>query len=165
MRLSADPGVSQKLMWATYLVGAGGVFVSLYYLGSGDRAASAAWVSALAVGGSGIISFVRHSVFHRSDAVRMGWDLGRRNDFQIEVGFANLAWGLAGVAAWALSWGTKAQGAVTIVFGLYLLFAAVLHVSNVAKPAEEGGRRYGPIISLTMFSIMLLIPGVAAVTA
>lgn len=161
----ADPAISEKLMWATYAVGAAGVFISLYFLGSGDRAASAAWVAALAVGGSGIISFFRHSVFHRSDAARMGWDLGRRNDFQIEVGFANLAWGVVGIAAWALSWGMKAEGTVTIVFGLYLLLAAGLHLSNVAKPLDEGGKRYGPIINLTVFAVLLLIPGVAAVLA
>lgn len=161
--LSPDPTISRYLMWATYVVGGIGVFFSLYFLGSGDRAASAAWVSVLAVGGSGLISFVRHSIFHRSDAARMGWDLGRTNDFQIEVGFANLAWGIVGVAAWALSWGTAAQGTVTIVFAIYLLLSTIPHVGNVRKSAEEGGGRWGPIFSMLIFGGFLLYLGGAAV--
>jgi nucleoside 2-deoxyribosyltransferase len=51
------------------------------------------------VGATGLVSLLRHSVFHRSDAVRMGWDHGRRNDVQMEIGFANLAWVLVGIAA------------------------------------------------------------------
>ena len=45
-------------------------------------------------------AFVRHAVLHRSDAARMGWDLGRRNNFQIEVGMAS---GLAYFAIAALN--------------------------------------------------------------
>ena len=35
----------------------------------------------------------------------MHWDYGRRNDFQIEVGLADLSWGLVGLTAWFLDWG------------------------------------------------------------
>ena len=150
-------------MWATYAVGGLGIFMGLYLLGTGDTAAAASWVCACAVGGAGLLSFVRHSIFHRSDAARMGWDLGRRNEFQIEVGLANLAWGVVGIAAWALAWGTTAQGAVIIIFGLYLLFAALLHLSDIFKAPDEGGRRFGPLIATTVFAVFLLVPGVAAV--
>lgn len=150
-------------MWATYAVGGLGTFMGLYFLGSGDTAPAASWTCAVAVGGSGLISFVRHSIFHRSDAARMGWDLGRRNEFQIEVGLANLAWGIVGVAAWALDWGTTAQGAVIIIFGLYLLFAAILHLADITKAADEGGHRFGPLIAVTVFAALLLVVGVAAV--
>ena len=165
MALSANPAVSLRLMWATYAVGGLGTLMGLYFLGAGDTAAAAAWVCAVAVGGSGLISFVRHSIFHRSDAARMGWDLGRRNEVQIEVGLANLAWGVVGVAAWALAWGVKAEGAIIIIFGLYLLFAAILHLTDITKSAEEGGRRYGPLVATAVFSVLLLIPGIAAVMA
>src|SRR5271166_5180723 len=52
----------------------------------------------LSVGLLGVVSVVRHSMLHRSDAARMGWDLGQRDNFQIEVGSANLAWGLLAFA-------------------------------------------------------------------
>lgn len=165
MPITSNPAASLRLMWATYAVGGFGAFMALYFLGAGNTEAAAAWVSAVAVGGSGLISFVRHSVFHRSDAARMGWDLGRRNEFQIEVGLANLAWGVVGIAAWALSWGIQAEGAVTIVFGLYLLFAAILHLADIGKSTDEGGHRYGPLIATFIFAAVLLIPGIAAVLA
>ena len=90
------------------------------------------------------MSFVRHSVFHRSDAARMGWDYGRRNDFQIEVGLANLAIGATGIAAWALGWGVHAEGTVVVVFGLYLLGAALLHGSEIKDIRGGGGRPVRP---------------------
>ncbi len=158
-----DPAISRWLMRATYAVGGIGLFVSFWLMSSGNREAAAAWASAVAVGGAGLLSFVRHSVFHRSDAARMNWDLGRRNDFQIEVGLANLAWGVTGVAAWALDWGTRAEGGITIVFGLYLLGAAVLHASELRQPEESGGGRLAPTLATAAFAVMLLAAGGAAV--
>ena len=97
-RLS-DPRVSEWLMLATYVVGACGFYIGFSTLSSDGAAVAIRPVALLSVGAVGIISMVRHSVFHRSDAVRAGWDLGQRNNFQIEVGFANLAIGLPAVAA------------------------------------------------------------------
>ena len=57
-------------------------------------------VALWSVGALGVAAFVRHAVLHRSDAARMGWDLGRRNNFQIEVGMAS---GLAYFAIAALN--------------------------------------------------------------
>jgi hypothetical protein len=161
----ADPAVSRRLMMATYAVGAVGLAVSFWYLGDGDAGASAAWAAVVAVGGSGLLSFVRHSVFHRSDAARMGWDYGRRNNFQIEVGLANLAIGATGIAAWALGWGVHAEGTVVVVFGLYLLGAALLHASELRDSGAEGGGRFGPLLATVAFSAALLWVGVAAVRA
>ena len=160
----ASPSISRWLMIATYAVGGFGLAMSFNSLGSGDRSAAASWAAAVAVGGSGLLSFVRHSVFHRSDAARMHWDYGRRNDFQIEVGLANLSWGLVGLAAWILDWGTKAEGSITLVFGLYLLGRASSMPPRSAGPrnrAEVGTRRPLPPWS---FAAGLLVCGVAAVT-
>ena len=42
----------------------------------------------------------------------MKWDPGGRTDnFQIEVGMANLAWGVVAIASVLLDWGTYAQAA------------------------------------------------------
>jgi len=161
------PTVSRRLMTATYLVGGLGLFVAFYYLSQGDEAAAAAWAwaSAGAVGASGVLSFVRHSVFHRSDAVRMGWDYGRRNDFQIEVGMANLAVGLVAIASWALGWGTAAEGAVVVVYAIYMLGAAVLHGSELRHSTQEGGARPAALIGATVFATALLYMGLAVVNA
>jgi hypothetical protein len=161
----ADPSASKRLMVLTYVVGGIGLAISFWYQGNGSRAAAAAWAAAVGVGATGLVSFVRHSVFHRSDAVRMGWDYGRRNDFQIEVGFANLAWGLVGIAAWALDWGARAQGAVVLIFGLYMMCATILHVTELRHDPEQGGGRLGPVIGSAAFSVALLAAGGSAVAS
>jgi hypothetical protein len=159
---STTPSASRHLMTASYIVGGVGLAVSFWYQGRGDRAMAATWAAAVAVGGTGLLSFVRHSLFHRSDAVRMGWDYGRRNDFQIEVGFANLAWGLVGLATCVFAWGAQAQGGVVLVFGVYMLSAAVLHLSELRRSPEEGGGRVGPVIGSAAFAVALLAAGFSA---
>ena len=163
--LTDNPSVSQRLMMATYAVGGIGLMASFWFSGKGDQQTAAAWAAAVAVGATGLLSFVRHSVFHRSDAARMGWDYGRRNDFQIEVGLANLSWGIVGIAAWALGWGTGAEGAVVVGFGVYMLGAALLHGSEIRQSSEEGGGRFGPLIATAAFAIALLVAGMSAIRA
>jgi hypothetical protein len=161
----ADPRVSGLLMAATYAVGAVALFMSFLTM-SRDATAAASWAAAGAVGLVGVLSFVRHSVFHRSDAARMGWDMGRRNEFQIEVGTANLAWGITGILAWALAWGTSAAGAVTISYGIYMATAAVLHLSEVPGAAGHGRRsRVGPAVASAAYAVALVVAGAHALAA
>ena len=127
MMLPTHPRIAKVLMQVTWIVGGIGLFFGLIALSSGQIASAVQWVALWSVGGVGLLSFVRHAVFHRSDAVRMGWDLGKRNDFQIEVGFANLAWGVVALVASSLDWGTVTLGSLILVFGIYMLQAAVLH--------------------------------------
>lgn len=146
-------------MVATYITGGVGVAISFYTLQA--RVPSLSIGCLLAVGVTGILSFVRHSLFHRSDAVRMGWDYGRRNNFQIEVGLANLAWGLAAVAAVVLGWGMRAEATTFIVFGFYLLSVTVMQVF-----APEGDDRpLGPLLGLSTFGVLLTIVGAWGVLA
>lgn len=155
----ADPRVSSVLMLATYVVGAAGIAIGFATL-NGDPP-SLAWGCLLAVGGGGLLSFVRHSVFHASDAARMGWDLGRRNNFQIEVGLANLAWGLVGVAAVLLEWGIRAQATTFLIFGAYLLGVGVMQVVSPGGPR----RSLGPLLGLASFGLMLCVLGVLGMQA
>jgi MFS-type transporter involved in bile tolerance (Atg22 family) len=71
----------------------------------------------------------------------MGWDIGRRNNFQIEVGMANLSWGLVAIAAVAWDWGTTAYAAITLVFALYLAQAFALHVISILEGSETRSGR------------------------
>ena len=128
MMLPTHPRIAKVLMQVTWVVGGIGLFFGLNALSSGQISSAVQWVALWSVGGVGLLSFVRHSVFHRSDALRMGWDLGKRNDFQIEVGFANLAWGVVALIASSLDWGTMTLGSLILVFGIYMLQAAVLHL-------------------------------------
>ena len=122
----SNPRISQILMLATYLSGGIGYFIGFMRLGSGGAESAISPVALLSVGVVGIISMIRHSVFHRSDAIRMGWDQGRRNNFQIEVGFANLAIGLPAILAVSLGCDDIVSAAFVLAYALYFLQVGVL---------------------------------------
>jgi hypothetical protein len=113
-------------MAATWVTGFIGYFFGFAKLSSDGVQAAISPVALFSVGVVGIISMVRHSVFHRSDAIRMGWDQGRRNNFQIEVGFANLAIGLPAIVAVALDLNAVVQAAFVLAYALYFIQVAVL---------------------------------------
>lgn len=123
---SADPRVSKWLMIATYAITIPGIAIGLYTVFLEPPSLTLA--ALLTVGAGGILTFFRHAVFHRSDAVRMGWDYGTTNAFQIETGLANLAWGITAILAVMLGWGIAVEGATFLVFGLYMIGAAVAQV-------------------------------------
>ena len=120
----ASPTPAAIAMFLTYVVAGLGLYVGFSTVRKDPPTLSVATL--LVVGGGGGLSFVRHALLHRSDAVRSGWDLGRRNNFQIEVGLANLAWALLGVLAVCLNWGLVAEAASFLVFGFYIASVAVL---------------------------------------
>ena len=113
-------------MAATYALAAPGIAIGMYTVFLDPP--SLTWAALLTVGAGGILSFFRHAVFHRSDAARMGWDYGATNAFQIETGLANLAWGLVAILAVILGWGIVVEGSAFLVFGLYMIGAAIAQV-------------------------------------
>jgi len=113
-------------MIATMVVGGIGYFIGFSKIFSEGVEAAVSPVALLSVGVVGVISMLRHSVFHRSDAIRMGWDQGRRNNFQLEVGFANLAIGLPAALAVALNWGVAVEAAFVLAYALYFAQVTVL---------------------------------------
>jgi hypothetical protein len=74
---------------------AGLLGVSIGFSRLPDAASALQIVTLTAVGLVGLSAFVRHFIFHKSDARRLGWDL-TRPEFQYEVGFANLGFALVG---------------------------------------------------------------------
>ena len=127
-RDGAETKVSPKpatiAMFLTYAVAGLGIYIGFSSVRADPPTLSTATL--LAVGGGGFLSFVRHSLLHRSDAVRSRWDFGRTNNFQIEVGLANLAWGLLGVLAVISNWGLAVEAASFLVFGFYISAVALL---------------------------------------
>lgn len=150
-------------MWAGYVLGGIGVFLGFAESNSIDALEP---VVLWSVGALGVLSFVRHAVLHRSDAARMGWDLGRRNNFQIEVGMANLAWGFLAFGAVAWSWGVAAEAAITLVFALYLMQAFVLHVVSIVDRSEQrqGGAAWGPAVATLVMASALAYFAIAALS-
>jgi hypothetical protein len=107
------------------LIGAVGVALGFYYLPvKPDTALGITVVTT--VGIVGVLAFVRHVVFHKSDAKRLGWET-ERPDWMFEVGFANLAFGAMGFLSVFGGWGARAQAVVLLGYAFYLAQAALWH--------------------------------------
>jgi hypothetical protein len=113
------------LMGATMAVSIIGVFLGIFFLFiSIDSAVRVA--AALLVGVVGVISFLRHAVYYQSDQARMGWSQDHP-EFQLEVGYANLAIGIWGLAAAAFGW-ILVCGVMLATYATYLFCALLLHL-------------------------------------
>ena len=102
-----------------------GIFFGFFYL-SNNPQLSLCIVTVTTVGIVGILGFVRHVIFHKEDAKRLGWET-ERPDWMFEVGFANLAFGFVGILSVLADWGTHVQAIVLLGYALYLFQAACLH--------------------------------------
>jgi hypothetical protein len=110
---------------AGMFTGAAGLFFGFFYL-SHKLHTSLEIVTVTTVGIAGTLAFVRHVIFHKSDAKRLGWET-ERPDWMFEVGFANFAFGFTGFLSVLAKWGIYAQTIVMLGYALYLLQAACLH--------------------------------------
>ncbi|MEX1218545.1 MAG: DUF6790 family protein [Acidimicrobiales bacterium] len=155
----SDPRLSLWAMTLTYIVGGIGLVVGSTTVGNDPADLTLACL--LAVGGVGILSFIRHSLLHRSDAARMGWDYGKRNNFQIEVGLANLAWGVVALLAVSLNWGLMIESGLFLVEGVYIASVALM---TLVSPGGQR-RNIGGIIATAAFGTILLYVGISGITA
>ena len=151
-----DVRIAKSLMWLTYITAGVGLGIAGGASSREDGLVVVAWI----VGLVGVISFFRHSVFHRADAARMGWEGGHAG-FQIEVGFANLAMGLAAIASVIWAWGPAAQGAVVLAYGLYILQSAIIHTANVIRGSEH--RRHDVVVAALSYALSIAFAVFAAI--
>jgi len=154
-----SPRPAAILMWLTYLVGGIGYFIGISTLQ--QEPASLSVAALLAVTATGVLSFFRHAVYNRSDAVHGGWDYGQRNNFQIEVGLANLAWGVYALLAVVLDWGLMAVSASFLISGLYFGFVAIFVI--VTSGARQ--RKLVGIIGISVWAIMMIVMGALGTSA
>jgi hypothetical protein len=140
-----DPKVSSLLMMATFIVGGAGIALGFYGWGDTGAARGLHLSFPLMVGAVGILSFVRHSLFYRSDAIRISGTAGEPF-FIIELGFANGAIGAVALLVFFATWGTAAEVALTLIYALYLLLAFFLFA---AARIKRGGLNAG--VALRMF--------------
>lgn len=93
------------------------------------------WILFLAVGWAGVGGAIPHTIFARQTARSIGWET---NGFQYEVGFANMAVGLAGI--YASGQDTPAAWiAASIAGGTFLVLAGAYHVVEIFRD-----RNYAP---------------------
>jgi len=149
-----SPRIASRLFAATILASAAGIFFGIYFLFIDPETAIRA-AAALMAGVAGPLSFLRHSVYYRSDQARMGWTQ-ENPQFQIEVGFANLAIGGAALAASLLGWGSRACGMTLLIYGLYIFCTLLLHVRDALHHPEKRGHALPRIVNSAIFSLALL---------
>jgi hypothetical protein len=142
-------------------IGTIGLFFGFFYL-SNEPAIAVNIVVATSVGAVGILAFVRHVIFHKSDAKRLGWET-ERPDWMFEVGFANLAFGFMGFLAVFANWASPSAIVVMLGYSLYLLQAGILHgyryfTDTLRVPA----RLWRSCIATILFSGMTAIFAVLA---
>ena len=159
-RTTAGPAIASVLFTATFVATIVGIFVTIYFLFiNPDLAYRIA--AAVLVGVVGVLSFLRHSVFYRSDQARMGW-VQDRPEFQLEVGYANLAIGLIALMAAGLNWGPLACGLSLLTYGTYLLCALFLHAYEAMYVVEIRVRATKSVINTAFFVAALYIFGYLA---
>jgi len=95
---------------------------------------------------NGLISFIAHVIFHKADAKRLGLESANPG-FQFEVGFANLAIGLAAVIAFFGAWGVVANVTLVLCYSLYILQSVIFHLWRYATGEKRSpGYLWGSIV-------------------
>lgn len=145
------------LMGATLAISMIGIFIGIFYLFINIELAIRI-VTAILAGFVGIISFVRHSVYYESDQIRMGWRQEHK-EFQLEVGYANLAIGIWGLVAAVFNWGLVC-GVVLAMYATYLFCTLLLHLSESLagedlNKAAHRSRAIKSVVSTGFFVLVL----------
>jgi hypothetical protein len=162
----AQPTVREAsfLMGATMAVSMFGIFIGIFFLFINPDL-SIRVAAAVLVGVVGIISFLRHSVYYLSDQQRMGWRQDHP-EFQLEVGYANLALGIWALVAAVSGW-ILVCGVMLAAYATYLFCALLLHLTE-ARAWEElhipahRSRAIRSVISTGFFVLVLAGFAVAA---
>jgi hypothetical protein len=87
------------------------------------------WILYIGMGWTAAVGSLMHTVFARKTAESIGWTT---SGFQYEVGFANLAVGLAGIYAGAQD-EPGAWIAASIAGGVFLLLAGLNHIVEIIR--------------------------------
>ena len=137
------------------LVGSVGIFLGFYFLSDGNSPMALHIVTATTVGVVGILAFIRHVVFHKSDALRLGWETDRP-DWMFEVGFANLAFGVIGIITSFTNWGMIPQAVILLGYAIYLFQAAMLHTYRyITDETKSPARLWRSSIATFLFAAMM----------
>jgi len=131
--------MAKAISLISIVTGTVGIFIGFYLLD--DQPVTALKIVTLTtVGIVGFLAFVRHVIFHKSDAKRLGWETDRP-DWMFEVGFANLAFGAIGFLAVFTSWGIYSQVLALLGYAIYLFQAALLHLYRFIVTEKKASAR------------------------
>jgi len=145
-----------------YIVIAIGIAVAYYLFFRWSDARPAIEVILLTcVAFNGIISFVSHVIYHKSDAQRLGMESANPG-FQFEVGFANLAMGLGAISSLVFHWGAAANIAIILCYALYILQAIILHLYRFVKGEKsDAAYLWGSVVVTSLYVANMLFFAIA----
>lgn len=136
-------------------VGSTGIFFGFYFLTSNDIALAVKIVTLSTVGVVGVLAFVRHVIFHKSDAERLGWETDRP-DWIYEVGFANLAFAVIAILSVFPDTGIVPQALIILGYALYLMQAGILHGYRYFTDEKKSfARLFRSSIATLLYAIMM----------
>jgi hypothetical protein len=110
------------------------------------------WLLLLPIGVGGLWAAFFHIAYPEMAARFIGW---ADSPFQYEVGVADLAFGVAGCAAFRASFGFKA--AAVLVNAIFLLGAAIGHVRQMIAAGNFAPGNAGPVFYLDIILPVLTI--------
>jgi len=138
------------------VIGSAGIFFGFYFLGT-EPELSLKIVALSTVGILGVLAYIRHFIFHKDDAKRLGWETDRP-DWMFEVGFANLAFGVMGFIAVIADFGIITYSVVVFGYAVYLVQAAFLHLYRyITDEKKSPGRLWRGFFLTFIFSMMMFI--------
>jgi hypothetical protein len=144
-------------MILTYVAGAAGIFLAFYEIGSDAKLALTYLTIAYAVV-MGLLSWVRHVLAWKEDAARLDVEDQPTPFFQWEVGFANGAFGIAGLLAVVFDWGVGAMAAVVLGYAMYLLQAALLNGRRYfSGQSRTPARLWGSFVANGVLAVMVVV--------
>jgi hypothetical protein len=144
-------------MILTYIAGGVGVALAFYAIGDDSKLALTYLTVAYAVV-IGLLSWVRHVLTWKEDAARLAADDQPNPFFQWEVGFANGAFGIAGLLAVVLDWGVAAMAAVVLGYALYLLQAALLNGRRYfSGQSRTAARLWGSLVGNGALAVLVIV--------
>jgi hypothetical protein len=136
-----------------------GIFFGFFFWSSQPRV-SVVIVTAACVGVVGALAFARHTVFHRSDAARLGWQTDRP-DWQFEVGFANLAFAIMAGAAILPSGSPGACAVLLLGYSTYLFQATILHLYRyLTETPRSPARLWRSVVAGFVYAAMMAFFGI-----
>ena len=146
------------------IVGTVGLLYGYYKLFDNDLEAALDIIAVMAVGIVGLLSFVGHLIFHKSDARRLGWESSTPY-YQYEVGFAHLAFALIALLTSIGNWGFVAQIMTILGYALYLLQVGILYAWRCISEHKVFSRYFLRHAISTLVYVVLMIYFITRVMA
>lgn len=146
--------MAKALSISGMLVGAIGIFLGFYYLDE-NVSQSIQIVTLTTVGIAGVIAFVRHVIFYKSDMKRLGWETDRP-DWMFEVGFANLAFGFMGLLPVFFKMNVELLSIILLGYALYLFQAAMLHAYRYFTDDKKSPSRLWRSVIATLLYVSMM---------